>query len=132
MSENTAVVNSNFVNASFKHAVEICNFIRGKKLDSSIKLLSMVEKKERAVPFKRYKRKVAHKPGTGPGRYPVKTCKAIREALESAAKNAEAKDMKREKLMVSVLEANRAVSARRSARFRRGKLINLKVEVREA
>jgi large subunit ribosomal protein L22 len=132
MSKETAVVNSTFVNASFKHAVEICSFIKGRKLDSSIALLKKVEAKKQAVPIRRYKRKVPHKPGMGPGKYPVKASKAIREALESAAKNAEAKDLKREKLVVSVLEVNRAMSARRSARFRRGKIINIKVEVREA
>ena len=77
--DNSAIVNGTFVNASFKHAVEICKFVRGKKLNSAIGLLKRVEKEEIAVPMTRFKKTIPHKPGIGPGRYPVKASKAIRE-----------------------------------------------------
>jgi large subunit ribosomal protein L22 len=132
MSEDkSAIVNGTFVNASFKHAVEICKFVRGKKLNSAIGLLKNVEEEKIAVPMTRFKKTIPHKPGIGPGRYPVKASKAIRELLESASKNAEAKGLNQDKLIIKVLEANRALSARRSARFRRGKLTNIKIMVSE-
>lgn len=132
MSEDKiARVNGTFVNASFKYAVEICKWLRGRTPEKAVNLLRLVEEKKVGVPMTRYKKKISHKPGIGPARYPVKTGRAIRELLESAVKNAESRGMKKEKLIVKKLEANRAVSARRAARFRRGKLTNIMIEVHE-
>jgi len=131
MSDNTAAVNSTYVNASFKYSVEICSYLKGRNLDTAINLLRGVETKKVAIPMKRYKKKVAHQKGIGPGRFPMNTSRAIISLLESVGKNAENKGLNREKLVISTMEANRSISARRSARFARGKLTNFTIVVKE-
>jgi len=79
-----------------KHSVEICRAIRGLPITSAIDMLEAVERKEEAIPFRRYNKCVPHqktrgpyKKKTGPGRYPVKASAAIREIILSAQENAE-------------------------------------------
>jgi len=79
-----------------KHSVEICRAIRGLPVASAIDMLEAVERKEEAIPFRRYNKCVPHqktrgpyKKKTGPGRFPVKASKAIRLVILSAQENAE-------------------------------------------
>ncbi len=79
-----------------KHSVEICRAIRGLPITSAIDMLEAVERKEEAIPFRRYNKCVPHqktrgpyKKKTGPGRYPVKASAAIRRIILSAQENAE-------------------------------------------
>ena len=79
-----------------KHSVEICRAIRGLPVTSAIDMLEAVERKEEAIPFRRYNKCVPHqrtrgpyKKKTGPGRFPVKASKAIRRIILSAQENAE-------------------------------------------
>lgn len=79
-----------------KHSVEICRAIRGLPVSSAIDLLEAVERKEEAIPFRRYNKCVPHqrtrgpyRKKTGPGRFPVKAAEAIRKVILSAQSNAE-------------------------------------------
>ena len=58
---------------------------------------------KRAVPFKRYRRNVAHRHGLvgwDAGRYPQKAAKAVLVVLENALANAEYKGMESDKMRI--------------------------------
>jgi len=81
---------------SFKHAVEICRAIRGKKIEEARKLLEEVVEMRRPLPFKRHKKKVAHKRGLEKwyaGRYPQKAAKYVLKVLRNLEANAEYKGL---------------------------------------
>jgi large subunit ribosomal protein L22 len=83
-----------------KDAVEVCRVLRGMKLSEAKKLLEDVQKKVRPIPYRRYKKKLAHKAGIGPGAYPVKAAKEILRVLKNAEENAKYKGMNEEKLVI--------------------------------
>jgi len=58
-------------------------------VEKALEYLDNVIALKQAVPFRRYKRWVAHKSGMGPARYPVKAAKYFKRVLESAVSNAE-------------------------------------------
>ena len=63
---------------SLKHAVVICDAIRGIKLDKAIELLEGVGKLEKVIPFKKFNTGVGHRSGNVKiGKYPQKAAKAI-------------------------------------------------------
>jgi large subunit ribosomal protein L22 len=74
---------------AWKKSVELARALRGKKVEKALEYLDDVIALKQAVPFKRYKRWVAHKSGIGPARYPVKAAKYFKRILESAVSNAE-------------------------------------------
>lgn len=79
---------------STKQAIEICNFIRHKKLLLAKKLMEGVKEKKTAVPYKRFTDGVGHRRGKmASGRYPVKAATAILRLLESAETNAQTKGL---------------------------------------
>lgn len=74
---------------STKQSIEICNFIRGKRVNRSIRMLEQVITKEIPVPFKRFTGDVGHRKGhIASGRYPIKATTEILKLLKSAKKNA--------------------------------------------
>ncbi|HOT07477.1 MAG: 50S ribosomal protein L22P [Methanosaeta sp. PtaB.Bin039] len=89
---------------SQKHAREICLALRGMKASQGQQFLEEVIALRKAVPFRRYARNVAHKPGmtTGwpAGRYPQKAAREILVVLKNAVANAEYKGMEAEKLRI--------------------------------
>jgi large subunit ribosomal protein L22 len=95
---------------SFKHAVEICRFIKGRKIEEAKKLLEDVIALKRPVPFKRYKKKVAHKRGLDKwyaGRYPQKACKFILKVLKNLEANAEYKGLDVENMVIVHAQAKK-------------------------
>ena len=74
---------------SWKKAIELARALRGKKVEKALEYLDAVMALEQAVPFKRFKRWVAHKSGLGPARYPVKAARYFKKVIESAVSNAE-------------------------------------------
>lgn len=105
---------------SIKHSVEVCSFIRNKKLESAMEQLREVVAGKRAVPYKRYNRDLAHKKGMAAGRYPKKTCLEIIKILESVKANAEEKGLG-ENLVIKHVSANKASTPWRYGRHRRRK-----------
>ena len=86
-----------------KHAVEICNKIRGMKVEKAESYLEDVIEMKTAVPFKRHNKKVGHRRGIGgwpTGRYPVKAAKQILDILRNAEANAEYKGLDTENLKI--------------------------------
>ena len=90
-----------------KFAREVAGMIRGMKVDTARQALEDVIDKKRAVPLKRYNKRVSHKPGVGPGRYPVKAAKAILGVLDSAVSNAEYKGLDVSNMAIATISVAR-------------------------
>lgn len=93
-----------------KHAVEICNKIRGMKVEKAEAYLEDVIEMKTAVPFKRHNKKVGHRRGIGgwpTGRYPVKAAKQILDILKNAEANAEYKGLDTENLKILHISSHR-------------------------
>jgi large subunit ribosomal protein L22 len=74
---------------STKKTVELCRALRGMRLGDAKAYLKDVVEMRRAVPYRRYTRRAAHKPGMAAGGYPVKAARALLKLLEDAETNAE-------------------------------------------
>ena len=86
-----------------KHAREVCNTLKGMKLGVAKEFLELVILKKKAVPFKRYNKKMPHRKGlnkSASGRYPVKAAKHILSILEGAEANAFYKGLDIENLRI--------------------------------
>jgi large subunit ribosomal protein L22 len=82
---------------------EICRSLRGMRVKSAQAFLEDVVALKRAVPFRRYRRNVAHRHGlvkADAGRYPQKAAKAVLVVLENAMANAEYKGMDPDNLRI--------------------------------
>lgn len=90
-----------------KMSREICGMIRGMKVESAIRALEEVVEIKRPVPLKRYNKRVSHKKGVGPGRYPQKAARAILGVLESAVSNAEYKGLDADVMIITTVSASR-------------------------
>jgi len=86
-----------------KFAREVAGMIRGLNVEKAVEMLEEVIAMERAVPLKRYKKRVSHKKGIGPGRYPVKASKAILATVKSAMSNAEYKGLDVSNMAISTI-----------------------------
>jgi large subunit ribosomal protein L22 len=86
-----------------KHAREICRTLRGMRANLARTYLEDVIALKRAIPFKRYRRNVAHRHGLvgwDAGRYPEKAAKAVLNVLDNALANAEYKGMESDKMRI--------------------------------
>ncbi|RLI75405.1 50S ribosomal protein L22 [Archaeoglobales archaeon] len=95
---------------SFKHAVEICRELRGKKINEAKKILEDVIAMKRPIPFKKYKKKVAHKSGLNKwyaGRFPQKAAKYILKVLRNLEANAEYKGLDLDNLIIVHAQAQK-------------------------
>jgi len=89
-----------------KHSREICRMIRGMPVSRAREVLEEVMKMRRAVPMRRFKKRVSHKKGVGPGRYPRKAAEAILKVIDSAAHNAEYKGLDADNMRIKVAAAH--------------------------
>jgi len=81
-----------------KHAREICAVIKGMKVERAKTYLEKVIQLKQSVPFRRYKKKQAHRKDLKQfkwyaGRYPQKAAARIYEILTSVESNAEYKGL---------------------------------------
>jgi len=86
-----------------KHAREICRTLKGMRASLARTYLEDVIALKRSIPFKRYRRNVAHRHdlvGWDAGRYPEKAAKAVLVVLDNALANAEYKGMESEKMRI--------------------------------
>jgi len=93
-----------------KHAVEICNKIRGMNVEEAKDYLEDVIEMKKAVPFKRHNKKVGHRRGLEgwpTGRYPVKAADHILDVLVNAEANAEYKGLDTENLKIVHISSHR-------------------------
>jgi large subunit ribosomal protein L22 len=87
--QKTAIARGTSVPISTKHAIAICRFLKGRKINESIELLEKVIRQEEAIPFRA---EVPHKKGI-PARYPVNASQFFIKLLKSLAANASQKNM---------------------------------------
>ncbi len=138
--KTTAKAYGKELRVSPKKSYEVCNMIRGKDIDTALNILDDIIEKKRAVPYKRHKKQAAHNKGVGPGGYPIKAAKIIKETIEEARSNAEDKGLDSEDMKIlsiaahrgSPTKGNRPRAMGRSTPFHR-KTTNLEVilQVRE-
>ncbi|MDX1534637.1 MAG: 50S ribosomal protein L22 [Thermoplasmata archaeon] len=105
--ETTAKAYGRELPISPKKAREVCRALRKQPLDQAKALLEDVVAKRRAIPYGRYNKEVAHRPGVGPGGYPVKVAQHLLRLLESAEENAEYKGLDAENMIVHHISAYR-------------------------
>ncbi|MEM0057828.1 MAG: 50S ribosomal protein L22 [Candidatus Bathyarchaeia archaeon] len=101
--EKTVKASGREIRVSHKSAREICKTINGMTLTEAKKFLRDVIAKKKAVPFRRFKKKAAHRHGLEKayaGKYPVKAAKQILKILENAEANAENKGLDTERLKI--------------------------------
>ena len=90
-----------------KFTREICGLIRGMKVNTAIKTLEGVIALETPVPLKRYNKRVSHKQGVGPGRYPKKAATAVLGVIKRAVANAEYKGLNTDDMVIATISASR-------------------------
>ncbi|NOZ81218.1 MAG: 50S ribosomal protein L22 [DPANN group archaeon] len=95
---------------STKQSIEICNFLRGKRMDRVLAYLEEVKPGKNAIPFKRFNSDMGHRTGMGAGRYPVKAVHEIKKVLESAQTNAQFKGLNSGSLKIIHILANKAAT----------------------
>jgi len=117
------------INISPKHAIEICNYIRGKPLARAKAMLNQSVKFEKPIPLKRFTNGPGHKPGMGSGRFMNKACEEILKTLESAEANAKNKALNVADLKVVHIAAHRAGKQQHYGRKRRSIFKSCHVEV---
>jgi ribosomal protein L22 len=115
-----AVINGRDLSVGRKHAVALCDFIRGKDIEVAIKDLEDVVKMKRAVPMSG---EIPHRHGegmrSGSGRYPVKGAKIYILLLKSLKANALVNELELEKYKIFAMP-NRA--SRPFKRFGQGRM----------
>jgi large subunit ribosomal protein L22 len=115
---------------SSKQSIEICNYLRHRKLQQAKKILERVIAQEQAIPFKRFTNGLGHKPGKmSAGRYPLKASEAILNLLESAEANAQAKGLNTGELEIIHMAAHRAAKQMHYGRHHGMKFKRTHVEV---
>lgn len=128
--ENMAKAIGKDLPVSTKQAVEICNFIRGKKLIEAKRLLAKVIEKKIAVPFKRYNKDMPHRTGRiASGRYPFNTTEHILKLLGGVESNAEDKGLNIDSLAIKHACAHKAARPWRFGRQRRRKARRTHIEI---
>jgi len=94
---------------STKHAIEICSFIRNKKVETAKKQLNLVLEKQLAIPLKKFHKDRGHRKGKiGPGFYPQKATKEVLNLLSSLESNSSNKGLNNDFLYLTKAIANRA------------------------
>jgi large subunit ribosomal protein L22 len=134
--EKTARALGSEVNVSPKNANEVCKTIKGMKVNVALGYLDRVVKKESHVPYTRFNKKVPHRRGGQPGRYPEKAAREVKKVLENAKNNAEYKGLDNEKLKIRHANAYKAMTLQRTkpkgrARPHNIELTNIEIVVSE-
>nr|AJS12468.1 50S ribosomal protein L22P [uncultured archaeon] len=115
---------------STKKTVEVCNFIRGRDISKAVRLLEGVVSGKVAVPFRRYaKGGTGHRPGIGPGRYPISVCSEILKLLHQAQANAKVRGLDSASLVIKAVVAKKGAHSWHYGRQRRRQMKRTHVEV---
>lgn len=103
-------------NISFKHAVVVCDKLRGMRLSEATELLESVVALEKTIPFKRFNKGIGHRKGLGRdniGKYPKKAASCILGVLRNLEANADFKGLDSERLKITHIQALKGISRRR-------------------
>jgi len=127
--DKIAIASGRNLNISPKHAIEICNYIRGRKVEQAKRLLEYAINKKVPVPFKRFTNGLGHKSGMGAGRYPVKACTEILRIVKSAESNAKNKGLNANDLKILHIAMQTAAKQWHYGRKKRSIFKNAHIEV---
>ena len=128
----SAIARARNLSISTKHATMVCHSIRYKDTAVAKKFLLDVMAYRKAVPYLRFNFDLGHKPGMGPGRYPVKAAKEILKLIKHVEANAQMKGLNTARLKITKLMANKASIPQGGGRVPGvGKSSNLDIEVKE-
>ena len=108
--DKTAIASGRDLRIKPKVAREICNRIKGMRLDEARDYLEDVIDKKKAVPYYRYRGKVPHRKqlqGHDAGRFPEKAAGEILNILDSVEANAEFKGLYADRLKIIHMAAHR-------------------------
>ena len=108
--DTVARAKANELPVSPKHAIEIARFIRNKRTGDVLTYLEDVIAAKKAIPFRKFNRKVAHKRGLvkwDAGRYPKKASREYIRLINSVTRNAEYLGLDTERLEIVHVAANR-------------------------
>jgi len=114
---------------SFKQSIEVCNFIKNKRINDAKRMLQDIIDKKLAVPFRRFNFDVGHKKKIGPGRYPQKTSGEIIRLLDAVEANAQFKGLNTSNLVISHISAHKAAKTWHYGRFSRRKMKRTHIEI---
>ncbi len=101
--DRTAIASGRDLRVSHKAAREICHYVKGMRLEKAKDVLQEVVALKRPVPYRRHKKKVAHRKGVegfDAGRYPKKAATAILKILDQVEANAEFKGLYSDRLKI--------------------------------
>lgn len=101
---------------SWKKAVEVCRFIKGRRLNEARELLEKVLKKEIMIPYTTFNRERAHHGSVSrhsSGGYPIRVVREVLKILKNLEANAESKGLNVEKLVVVHAAAHKGPVIRR-------------------
>jgi large subunit ribosomal protein L22 len=101
---------------SFKDAVVIADYIRGKNLKKASALLEKVAKLEAPVPYRKFKKGIGHRRGDykiKTSKYPKKVVGEFIKLLSNLESNAEYKGLDAEKLKITHVQAQKGVGRTR-------------------
>lgn len=103
---------------SFKNTYNVCQAIKGWKLEEAKKYLAAVNEKKRCIPFRRYTGCIGRTPQAKEfkhtqGRWPEKSVKVVQGLLQNAESNALSKMLEPESLVISHIQTHRARQGRR-------------------
>jgi len=118
---------------SRKDSIEICSFIRGKKISRVKSELKEIIDIKKALPIKRFNKNLGHKKKIGPGKYPKKTAEEILKLVESVEGNAQFKGLNTAELIICHASACKGVTQWHYGRQRRikAKRTNIVIVVKE-
>lgn len=114
---------------SLKYSVEICRFVKNKKVSLAKNMLQEVVDKKRAIPFRRYDFDLGHKKKIGPGRYPEKASKEFIKLIESVEANAQFKGINTSNLIITHISAHNAGKSWHYGRKSRRRMKRTNVEI---
>ena len=115
---------------STKHCIEICNYIRGRKVSVAKGLLRDAVALKKPIPFKRFNADVGHKKGGfSAARYAVKAAGEVLKLLDSCEANAQNKALNTGDMVITHINAHRGSQQFRMGRQRRRRMKRTHVEV---
>ena len=126
--KKVAIANGRNLGISKKHAMAICDMIRGKKIQTAIMDLGLVLKFKKAVPMKG---EIPHRKGKGmmSGRYPINASKVMITLLKSLDANTRVLEINEPK--ITVAKADKAARPYRRFGSRRFKRTNVLLQTKE-
>jgi len=114
--EKTVKASGREVRVSHKNTREVCRTIKGMMLTQAKTYLRDVMAKKKAVPYKRFTKKLGHRHGLEKafvGKYPIKAAKQVLRVLEGAEANAENKGLDTDRLRIIHAAASQGMKLKR-------------------